>query len=158
MEEKFWWSILVLNHKTSIMPPPHFTTSRIVPFPKGEVQKAWTTPELLASWWGPAGFSNEFEICEIEPDGDWIFTMIGPDGVRYKNISKWQEVTSDHVTLEHVNAPHFLMRAEFEDLGESTKITWTGTFDSPEIYEGLRTIIESANEQNLDRLEACLRK
>lgn len=52
------------------------TTSRILPFPIEKVNKAWTTPELLATWWGPAGFSNEFDTCNIEAGGGWIFTMI----------------------------------------------------------------------------------
>ena len=133
-----------------------FTISRILPFPRSLVQKAWTTPEFLATWWGPAGFSNDFEICNIEPDGDWIFTMIAPDGTAYANVSKWIEVKDDHIALEHVNAPHFFLRADFEDLGESTKIMWSMTFDSPEILETLRPIIEPANEENFDRLEACL--
>jgi hypothetical protein len=84
--------------------------------------------------------------------------MIGPDGVRYPNVSKWLEVADTHVAIEHVNAPHFFMRAEFEDMGNSTRLTWTGTFDSSEIYEALKPMIIPANEQNLDRLEACLTK
>jgi hypothetical protein len=120
------------------------------------VRKAWTTPELLATWWGPTGFSNEFEICDIRSGGDWIFTMVGPDGVRYPNVSKWLEVEDDHVAIEHVNAPHFFMRADFEDMEESTRLFWTGTFDSAEIYEALKQMIIPANEQNLDRLEVCL--
>ncbi len=134
-----------------------FTTSRILPFPRETAMKAWTTPGLLRVWWWPAGFSNEFEICDITPGGGWIFTMIGPDGTRYPNVSKWLEITNDYIALEHVNAPHFFMRADFEDLGNSTKITWTGTFDTPEIFETLKPIIIPANEENLDRLEACLK-
>lgn len=134
-----------------------FTTSRILPFPLAKVRQAWTTPELLAIWWGPAGFSNEFETCAIEPNGDWIFTMIAPDGARYANVSKWLEIEEDHISLEHINAPHFFLRGDFEDLRESTKLTWTMEFDSPEIVENLRPIIEPANEENFDRLETCLR-
>lgn len=62
--------------------------------------------------------------------------MIGPDGVRYPNVSKWHEITADYVYLEHVNTPHFFTRAEFEDMGNNTtKLTWTGIFDTPEIFE-----------------------
>ena len=83
--------------------------------------------------------------------------MIASDGTRYANVSKWLEIEEDHISLEHINAPHFFLRADFEDLRESTSITWTMEFDSPEIVEWLRPIIEPANEENLDRLEACLR-
>lgn len=135
-----------------------FTNTRILPFPKEKIQKAWTTPELLATWWGPAGFSNEFEVCDIRNWGDWIFTMIAPDGTRYTNKSIWHEVSDNHILIEHIVEPHFFLRADFEEILNSTKITWTMTFDSSDILEKLKPIIEPANEQNLDRLEACLKK
>ncbi len=135
-----------------------FVTTRTIPFTRKKVVKAWTTPELLATWWWPAWFTNRFEVCDISPGGDWIFTMISPDGTEYANVSRWQEVADDHVALEHINAPHFFLRADFEDLGNSTKITWKMTFDSPEILASLKPIITPANEENLDRLETCLSK
>ncbi len=82
--------------------------------------------------------------------------MIGPDGTRYANASKWHEVEDNYILIEHVVAPHFFLRADFDDIGNATQMTWTMTFDSPEILESLKPIITPANEQNLDRLEACL--
>jgi hypothetical protein len=84
--------------------------------------------------------------------------MISPDGLRYPNVSKWLEVADDHVSLEHIVDPHFFLWADFEAVGEETKITWTMKFDTPEILEALKRIIVPANEENLDRLEACLAK
>ncbi len=135
-----------------------FVSERTIPFPREKVFQAWTNPELLATWWGPAGFTNTFEKCDITPGGDWIFTMIGPDGVKYPNISRWLEIEYNYIALEHVNDPHFFMKADFEEIGNTTKITWTMLFDTPEVLAGLKPIITPANEQNLDRLEACLRK
>ncbi len=135
-----------------------FVSERTIPFPREKVFQAWTNPELLATWWGPAGFTNTFEKCDITPGGDWIFTMIGPDGVKYPNISRWLEIEYNYVALEHLNDPHFFMKADFEDIGNATEIMWTMLFDTPEILAGLKPIITPANEQNLDRLEACLRK
>lgn len=31
-----------------------FTNIRTLPFSISQVHRAWTTPELLATWWGPA--------------------------------------------------------------------------------------------------------
>lgn len=93
-----------------------FTNTRILPYAKGQFYRAWTTPELLATWWGPKGFSNEFEVCNITPGGNWVFTMIAPDGTRYANTSKWHEVEDDHILIEHIVAPHFFLRADFEEL------------------------------------------
>jgi hypothetical protein len=82
--------------------------------------------------------------------------MIAPDSTRYANASKWLEVDENSLFLEHVVAPHFFLRADLEGLSESTKITWTMIFDSKEMLENLKPIIAPANEENLDRLEACL--
>ena len=84
--------------------------------------------------------------------------MIAPDGTRYANVSKWLEVEDTHILLEHVVAPHFFLRADFEDLSESTIITWTITFDTPEMLESLKPIIAPANEENLDLLYDCIVK
>lgn len=84
--------------------------------------------------------------------------MIAPDGTRYANKSIWHEVSDNHILIEHIVEPHFFLRADFEEILNSTKITWTMTFDSSDILEKLKPIIEPANEQNLDRLEACLKK
>ena len=135
-----------------------FSNSRMLPFPRSKVLQAWTNRELLATWWGPKGYSNKFEICDIKTNGVWVFTMIAPDGTRYANVSKWLEVDDDHILLEHVVAPHFFLRSDFEDLSESTKMSWTMTFDTPEILASLLPIITPANEENFDRLEACLMK
>ena len=73
------------------------------------------------------------------PGGDWIFDMISADWVRYPNMSKWLEVADHHVAIEHANIPHFFMRVEFESIGEDTRLTWTGIFDSDTMYEWLNT-------------------
>ena len=46
---------------------------------------AFSDPVRLARWWGPAGFTNTFTICEFKPGGQWSFTMHGPDGTNYPN-------------------------------------------------------------------------
>jgi uncharacterized protein YndB with AHSA1/START domain len=41
----------------------------------------------LSRWWGPAGFTNTFEVCEFKKGGRWSFVMHGPDGRNYPNES-----------------------------------------------------------------------
>jgi hypothetical protein len=96
-------------------------------------------------------------VCDIVTGGEWKFIMRSAEGIEYPNLSTWIEVEQDHVCIEHLNAPHFLMRADFKTIRpNSTEIIWTGTFDTPEIFAALKPIIIPANEQNLDRLEMCL--
>ncbi len=59
--------------------------SRVFDAPREAVYRAWTTPELLARWWGPHGFTNTFHECDIRPEGEWRYTMHGPDGTNYPN-------------------------------------------------------------------------
>ncbi|RFF27462.1 hypothetical protein DZK25_08660 [Wenzhouxiangella sp. 15181] len=44
-------------------------TSRTLPFSPEEIYGAFASPELLAAWWGPEGFSNTFEIHEFTEGG-----------------------------------------------------------------------------------------
>ncbi len=40
-------------------------TSRVLPFGKTETMAAWTNQKILSEWWGPKGFTNEFEVCDV---------------------------------------------------------------------------------------------
>lgn len=40
--------------------------------------------------------------------------------------------------------------------GDQTDLAWIGEFESPEVAAKMRPLSESANEQNLDRLDALL--
>lgn len=46
-------------------------TSRILLFSPTAVYAAFSSPELLAQWWGPEGFSNTFEVFEFKAGGQW---------------------------------------------------------------------------------------
>jgi uncharacterized protein len=41
-----------------------FETSRTLPHPPAAVYRAFASPEVLAAWWGPNGFTNSFEVFE----------------------------------------------------------------------------------------------
>ena len=62
-----------------------FTAAREIPATPEEIFAAFSDPVRLARWWGPAGFTNTFTICEFKPGGQWSFTMHGPDGTNYPN-------------------------------------------------------------------------
>lgn len=46
-------------------------SSREFGVPRERVFRAWTTPDLLARWWGPHGFTNTFHECDVRPGGTW---------------------------------------------------------------------------------------
>src|SRR5438552_1429584 len=57
-----------------------FRTSREIAAPLNQVFAAFSDTQRLARWWGPAGFTNTFNVCEFKSGGRWSFVMHGPDG------------------------------------------------------------------------------
>ena len=59
--------------------------SRVVAAPRNLVFKAWTDPQHLPQWFGPAGFKVETQEIDIRVGGRWRFVFTGPDRTRYDN-------------------------------------------------------------------------
>ncbi len=59
--------------------------SRVVAAPRSLVFKAWTDPDHLPQWFGPAGFKVETQEIDIRVGGRWRFVFVAPDGTRYTN-------------------------------------------------------------------------
>lgn len=118
-----------------------------------EVFAAISDPARLARWWGPAGFLNTFETFEFRAGGRWLFTMHGPDGKNYPNESRFLEIVPNAlVRLQHTNLPHFELSLALAPEGAGTRLTWVAVFEDAEFAEKLRSFLETANAQNLDRL------
>jgi len=110
-------------------------------------------PVRLARWWGPDGFTNTFHTFEFRQSGPWLFTMHGPDGVGYPNQSEFLEIVpSSLVRIRHINLPHFELSISLEPNATGTLVSWVGVFENHAFAEQMRQFLESANEQNLDRL------
>jgi uncharacterized protein YndB with AHSA1/START domain len=65
---------------------------RLVNAPRELVFDAWTSPEHVAQWWGPNGFSTTIHEMDVRPGGVWRFIMHGPDGADYDNTITYLEV------------------------------------------------------------------
>ena len=134
-----------------------FRTRRVLPHTPDQVFEAFARPDLLARWWGPAGFTNTFETFEFEPGGRWQFVMHGPDGSHHPNESVFLEVDAPStLVIRHVSAPRFVLTIVLAADEGGTAITWTGGFEDPAVAARIRHIVEPANEQNLDRLQSVL--
>ena len=133
-------------------------TARVLDFPREQVFAAWTQPELLASWWGPKGFTNTFEEFDLRPGGHWRFTMHGPDGKGYPNHSIFSDIVPpQRIVFDHVSGHHFEVDAVFtEQAGGKTRLTWRMRFDSAEECAKVRAFVTNANEENMDKLQRCL--
>ena len=132
-----------------------FRTSRDIPASPDQVFAAFSDPQRLARWWGPAGFTNTFDVCELESGGRWSFVMHGPDGQNYPNESVFAEVEPPRkVVVQHESAPKFRLTITLAPSAGGTTVSWAQTFESAEIAGRIEHLVVPANEQNLDRLSA----
>jgi uncharacterized protein YndB with AHSA1/START domain len=134
-----------------------FSTIRYLAASPAEVFAAIQDPERLAKWWGPNGFTNRFDVFDFQPDGRWIFTMIGPNGTMYPNESVFAAIETDRqVVMRHVCPPYFQLTISLEPEAGGTRLCWDQAFDDPAVAQAVEHIVVPANEQNLDRLSAEL--
>jgi uncharacterized protein YndB with AHSA1/START domain len=134
-----------------------FSTSRQLAATPAAVFGAMKDPVRLAKWWGPAGFSNRFDVFEFHTGGKWIFSMIGPDGTIYPNEAIFSRIDADRqVVIQHTCQPHFELTITLEPSAGGTLLSWVQTFDDASVAQSVRHIVEPANEQNLDRLSVVL--
>lgn len=122
-----------------------------------QIFAAFAQPEKLAKWWGPKDFTNTFELFEFKPGGRWVFVMHAPNGADFSNESVFREIEPDsRLVIEHIPTPHFCLTVTLTPHGEQTLLNWDQEFESPDVAEKFRPLAATANEQNLDRLEAVL--
>lgn len=106
--------------------------------PQKLVFRAWTTPDLLARWWGPQGFTNTFHECDMRPGGTWKFTMHGPDGVDYPNHNDFVEIVPlERIVLDHLSGHEFRVTATFEGFEGRTRVTFRQLFKKKRILNKL---------------------
>jgi uncharacterized protein YndB with AHSA1/START domain len=110
-----------------------FEVSRVIDAPRERVFEAWTDPDQLAKWWGPAGFSTPRSSVSIDarPGGKWAATMKsdGEDGTEIPFYGVYKELESPAVlsfTLideNHNDADRAeLVKVVFNDQGEKTEV------------------------------------
>ena len=118
------------------------------------VHAAFADPARLARWWGPAGFTNRFDVCEFRPGGAWVYTMIAPDGTEYPNRSEFAETGPRRILIRHLSGHYFELTVTLEPAGDGTLVGWRQCFESAAERDRIASLVTLANEQNLDRLAA----
>jgi uncharacterized protein YndB with AHSA1/START domain len=137
-------------------------TERIFDAPRELVFKAWIDPDILAQWFGPAGFRTTTHEIDVKPGGVWRFTMHGPDGTDFPNKAIYTEVVPpEKLVFEHgEDAEDFvrmdLVTAIFEEIDGKTKISFTQLFNSKAERDEVAGFAVEGNRQTFDRLEAYL--
>jgi uncharacterized protein YndB with AHSA1/START domain len=136
-------------------PMTTFKTSREIPASAETIFAAISHPERLARWWGPAGFTNTFTLCEFKNGGRWLLTMHGPDGTNYPNEYTFMEIEpSAKVVVQHGAEPRFQLTIALAPSATGTLVSWAQAFENAETASRIEPIVVPANEQNMDRLVA----
>ena len=79
--------------------------SRTFDAPRELVFEAWTRPEHMSQWWGPAGFTNPVCELDVRPGGVIRIEMHGPDGDIFPMSGVFDEVVAPS-RLVFTSAPH----------------------------------------------------
>lgn len=119
------------------------------------IWEAWTDPEKIVNWWGPAGFTTTILKMDFQEGGEWNLTLHGPDGKNYPNRSVYKEIIPlKKIVFEHFN-PHFITTVLFESKENGTEIEWNMLFDSPEQFQIIVKThkADEGQKQNIERLE-----
>ncbi|MFD2524045.1 SRPBCC domain-containing protein [Emticicia soli] len=140
---------------------PEIVSTRVFNVSRELLFRAYTDPEILQKWWGPKGFTNTFHEFNLQAEGEWNFTMHGPDGVDYKNKIVFIEIVPhEKIIFHHVSGPKYRGCITFTNTSETahTHLTYSMTLQLPKVYSKLKDLIIVANEENFDRLEEVFRK
>ena len=147
---------LETNHRS--MERHHiFRAERTLPYSPLAVYGAFASAPLLATWWGPDGFTNTFEDFDFQVGGRWVFVMHGPDGSSYPNQSVFTELEPGRrIVIRHDCLPYFTLSVQLSAVAGGTHLMWEQAFDDAETARAVEAIVVPANEQNLDRLTRAL--
>lgn len=141
-------------------PDCEIVSSRVVNAPKELVFRAWSDPEHLKNWWGPAGFTNTFNEFDFRVGGKWSFIMHGPDKGNYQNECEFIKIEEPSlIAWKRYSKPLFQVLATFEELSASkTKLVFKMLFDSAHECSKIKSFAVDKNEENFDKLELELSK
>jgi uncharacterized protein YndB with AHSA1/START domain len=144
----------------STTPDCEIVSSRIVNASPDLVYAAWTDPDHLANWWGPAGFTNTFQEFDLRPGGRWRFIMHGPGKGHYPNDCVFIKIDPPNlIAWNRLSKPIFQVVATFEEVSTGkTKIVFQQLFHSAEECRKVKAFAVDKNEENFDRLEMELAK
>jgi uncharacterized protein YndB with AHSA1/START domain len=137
--------------------------TRVFDAPRALVFEAYSKPEHVRHWWGPARF--ELTVCEMDfrPGGTWRFVQRDTDGTEHGFHGEYREIVAPErlvYTFEYEGAPgHVSVESiTFDEHDGRTVATNVIVFDTPEARDAtLRAGMESGAAETLDRLESYAR-
>lgn len=131
---------------------------RVYDAPVSAVWEAWTDPALVAQWWGPRGFTLTTHSKDLRAGGTWRYTMHGPDGTDYPNVTKYhvveplKKLVYDHGGTDE-RPPLFRVTVTFTEVEGKTKMVMVSTLPTAEAAREMAKFIKQAGgDATWDRL------
>ncbi len=129
--------------------PNQIRLTRVYDAPLRTVWDAWTIPAQVEKWWGPRGFTLTTHSKDLRPGGTWRYTMHGPDGVDYPNLTTYHVVEPcktlvyDHGATDD-SPPLFHVTATFAEAQGRTTLDLVFRFASAQVRTEMETHIRRA--------------
>jgi uncharacterized protein YndB with AHSA1/START domain len=123
--------------------------TRVYDAPVRAVWDAWTIPEQVEKWWGPRGFTLTTHSKDLRVGGSWRYTMHGPDGTDYPNVTKYhvvepyQKLVYDHGGTDD-RPPLFRVTVTFSEANGKTTMEMIMALPSPEAAADTAKFIKKA--------------
>jgi uncharacterized protein YndB with AHSA1/START domain len=139
-------------------------TERVFDAPRDRVWAVFTDPALIPEWWGPRNVTTVVDRMDLRVGGGWRFVMRDADGGESGFRGTYREITPPErvvQTFEWEGLPgHVLIEtAEFEDLGDRTKVTTTSLFHTTEERDGMLAAgMEGGLNESYAQLDELLAK
>ncbi|WP_309083273.1 SRPBCC domain-containing protein [Chelativorans sp.] len=136
------------------------TLTRIFSAPRSLVFDAWSTPEHLASWWGPKDFSVPSMRADFREGGAWRGCIRSPQGQDYWAHGTYREIVRPSRLVltfvwEEQDAMDTVITVTFDEVEAGTKLTFRQTpFPTVESRDGHA----EGWSECIDRLEAYVEK
>lgn len=117
--------------------------------PASVVWDAWTVPDQVAKWWGPRGFTITTHSKDLRVGGTWRYTMHGPDGTDYPNLTTYY-VVEPHRKLVYDHGagddrpPLFRVTVTFAEANGKTTMDMTFTLATAEAAAQTKKFIKQA--------------
>ena len=137
---------------------------RVFDAPREQVWKAFTDPELIPRWWGKHGTTTTVVEMDVRPGGKWRYVNSDPGRDDVTFYGEYLDVVPIEryewtfmFDVEGIGPMGGPETYRFDDLGDRTKVTSVGHFDSVESIDGaLSTGMVAGAIETWDRLAAFL--
>ena len=137
---------------------------RVFEAPRDRVYAAYTDPALIPEWWGPRSMTTAVDVMDVRAGGSWRFVIAGGDGSETGFRGTYREVTPPErivQTFEWEGMPGHISveTAEFEDLGDRTRVVTTSIFHTTEERDGmLASGMEGGLQETYQRMDELLER